>query len=283
MGTDGLERTGESSQPRARGRPAAALRPRSALPFPSEGSQAAPSSLGAGGPGGRGCRRLPSTGAARRFCWRLRTPGPTAQTPSGHRRHLPHRLPQPTYTQAGTGPSVGPADLSPASLAPRQQSWGLTHWRADSHGSHLCAFVCVRPPATALPALRWLFLLLRLPLHAPHAALHAPRAHTYPSPSAWGRDGQGTPGNRLPLTLAQDFPSPSSPVTEPLRLSLRNPRPTEVPCLRAWLGFWFPEQLPSESEQGASTLISKPVCLNQLPMEIIFDPLKIKRLQHNSW
>lgn len=105
---------------------------------------------------GHGSRRLLSTSRALRSkpsSWHLQTPTPSAQKPSQDTtRNLPHYLLQPTYTHAYTRPTDGPTDLSPASLIPRQESWGLTHWLGDSHGSHLCVFVCVRPAATACTA-----------------------------------------------------------------------------------------------------------------------------------
>lgn len=106
---------------------------------------------------GHSSRRLLATGRALRprpSSWRLPTPTTSAQEPSQDTtRNLPHHLPQPTSTRADTRPTDGLTDLGLASLIPRQESWGLTHRLGDSHGLHLCAFVCVRPSATACTAM----------------------------------------------------------------------------------------------------------------------------------
>lgn len=207
---------------------------------------------GPGGPAPGGFLPPAQALRAKASSWRLQTPTAAAQTPSRDTtRHLPRYLPRPTYTHAYTRPTDGPADLSPASLIPRQESWGLTHWLADSHGSHLCAFVCVRPSATARTALYGGFASSSSSSSStgcPCTPTDTPpctHTHRLPLPLPLrGQVDQGAPGNRLALTLApiprhRTFQSPSSPVTEPLRLSLRNPRPTEVPCLQAWPCFVF--------------------------------------------
>lgn len=145
-------------------------------------------------------------------------PGPSpAPSPPPPTSHLHRR----TYTRR----TAGPTDLCLASLTPRQESWGLTHWLGDSQGSHLRAFVCVRDgTAMAMPP-------PPAPLQA-HPQAHCP-AHTQqlwallPGPGQPGHSGKRHTLPPALLPRPRTFPSPSSPSKDLLRLSLGNPRPTE--------------------------------------------------------
>lgn len=73
--------------------------------------------------------------------------------------------------QEADRPTDGLTDLGQASLIPRQESWGLTHWLGDSHSSHLCLCVWggrLRLATPLLPTGQGLSLLRLLHTHTWH-------------------------------------------------------------------------------------------------------------------
>lgn len=147
--------------------------------------------------------------------------------PSGETAwHLPHHLLQPTYTRTSMPARATGRQINKWTDGPRLFHSGTGVAGADAagmiHGGYsLCTFVCESQlRTTAHRSLRRWHCFLFSSTHTP-TSLHTGS----PGPSLQGQALWEKLTLMAPIPTGRTFLSPSPPVMELLRLSLRNPHP----------------------------------------------------------